>query len=163
MATIFATVRRAINTVVGKGDGNTLRVPGPRTIEVAPSASGTIIDFKLRIPSNARIDLGSKVYYDDLATSGAPTLDVGLYAVDGNITTDDDCLNDGLTLTTAVTYSTAAGLVKDFANGGKMAWEFVNGVTSDPGGFFDIKGVIRDAPTLTNTGSVVLDLKMYDD
>jgi len=164
MATVFATVRRAVNLIFGKGDAGTLVCPGVRTIELAPSASGTIVDFKMRIPSSARIDMrGSHVYWDDLATSGAPTLDIGLYAVDSNITSDDDALNDGLALTTAQTVLTGASVIKDFANGGKQAWEFVNGQTSDPGGFFDVKGIVRDAPTLTNTGTITLDLKYYRD
>lgn len=161
MATKYATIRRATNAIIGKGDGGNVRAPGVRTIELAPSASGTLIDFKMRIPSNLRIDPASRCYYDDLATSGAPTLDIGLYAVDGNITDDDDALTDGLTLTTA--NATGAPIPKDFANGGKMAWEFVNGVTQDPGGFFDVKGVVRDAATVTNTGSITLDLKGYQD
>ncbi len=163
MATVTATSRRAAKTTLGKGEANKLTSHGVRTIEVAPSASGTIIDFALRIPSNARISPLSTIYYDDLATSGAPTLDLGFYAVDSNITSDDDGLNDGLTLATALTYPTRAPVVKDIANSGKQAWEYVNGVTADPGGFFDVKGVIRDAPTLTNTGSVVLDLHTYQD
>lgn len=163
MATVLATVRRAFANVFSKGLSGTLVCPGVRTIELAPSASGTLIDFKLRIPSNARIDLSSGVAYDDLATSGAPTLDIGLYAVDANVTSDDDALNDGLTLATAVTWATRAPLVKDFANAGKRAWEYVNGVTSDPGGFLDVKGVVRDAATVTNTGSITLDLKYYED
>ncbi len=163
MATFYATVRRAINNVFSKGDAGALRSPGVRTIELAPSASGTIVDFKLRIPSSARIDMTSGVAYDDLATSGAPTLDLGLYAVDGNITSDDDCLNDGLTLTTAVTWATRAPVIKDHANAGKRAWEYVNGQTTDPGGFFDVMGIVRDAATVTNTGTITLDLKYYED
>lgn len=163
MATVLATVRRSFAAILGKGMVGTLYAPGVRNIELAPSASGTLIDFKLRIASNARIDLSSSVMFDDLATSGAPTLDLGLYAVDGNITSDDDALTDGLALTTALTYSTRAPVIKDFANAGKMAWEYVNGQTSDPGGFFDVKGVIRDAATITNTGSITLDFKTYLD
>lgn len=163
MATVFATVRRAVNTIFGKGAAGTLISAGVRTIELAPSASGTLVDFKLRIPSHARIDLASGIAYDDLATTGAPTLDIGLYAVDSNITSDDDALNDGLTLATAVTWATRAPVVKDFANAGKQAWEYVNGQTSDPGGFFDVKGIVRDAATVTNTGSITLDLKYYID
>lgn len=163
MATVFATVRRNTNNVISKGDAGNLRIPGVRTIELAPSASGTIVDFKLRIPSSARIDMTSGIAYDDLATSGAPTLDLGLYAVDSNITSDDDALNDGLTLATAVTWATRAPVVKDFANAGKRAWEYVNGQTSDPGGFFDVKGIVRDAATVTNTGSITLDFRYYED
>lgn len=164
MPTYFATVRRAVNTILGKGDAGTLRAAGVRTIELAPTASGTIVDFKLRIPSNARIDVrSSHVYWDDLATSGSPTLDLGLYAVDSNITSDDDCLNDGLALTTAQTVLTGASVIKDHANAGKQAWELVSGQTTDPGGFFDVKGIVRDAATVTNTGTITLDLKYYLD
>ena len=164
MATFYATVRRAVKGLIfGKGDAGNLKALGVRTIELAPSASGTVVDFNLRIASTDRIDLSSSIFYDDLATSGAPTLDVGLYAVDSNITSDDDCLNDGLTLATAVTWATRAPLIKDAANAGKQAWEYVNGVTSDPGGFFDVKGIVRDAATVTNTGSIVLDMKVYND
>lgn len=127
------------------------------TQEVAPAESGTTISFG-KIPSNARILGCSRVYYDDLATSGAPTLDIGLYSVNGNITSDADALTDGLTLATAVTYATALGLPKDFANAGKPAYLFVSGQTTDPGGVLEVKGIIVDAPTLTNTGTITVDL-----
>ena len=162
MATVYATVRRAINTVLGKGDGSKLKALGHRTIELVASASGTIVDFKLRVPTNTRIDSLSRVYYDDLATSGAPTLDIGAYPVDANFTADPDAFNDGLTLATAITSQTAAPMVKDFANAGKQVWEYINGVTSDPGGFVDIMGVVKDAAT-TTTGTIALDVKAYDD
>lgn len=163
MATVNATVRRAANTVLGKGDGNNLKTHGVRTIELAPSASGTIIDFKLRVSLQDRIDLASSIFYDDLATSGAPTLDIGAYPVDGNFTTDDDCFNDGLTLATAVTWATRAPFVKDTANAGKQVWEYISGATKDTVGFADIKGVVRDAATITNTGTIAVDLKTYTD
>lgn len=163
MATVNATVRRTDNTVVGIGEGGTLKAFGTRTIELAPSASGTIVDFKLQIPSNARLSAASRIYHDDLATSGAPTLDIGLYAVNGNITSDDDALTDGLTLTTALVAATGAAVIKDHANSGKRAWEFVNGQTSDPGGVLAVMGVVRDAATITNTGTITLDLYGYID
>ena len=162
MTTVTATVRRAVNAIIGKGDGGNLRAVGARTIELAASASGTIIDFKLRIPSNARIDPSSRAYWDDLATSGSPTLDIGLYAVDNNVTSDDDALTDGLAISSVSTANVGAQVIKDFANAGKQAWEFVNGVTSDPGGFFDVKGIVRDAAT-NAAGTVTLDMKIYQD
>lgn len=163
MATVSATVRRAVNAIIGKGDAGTLRTLGVRTIELAPSASGTIIDFKLRVSLNDRIDATSTIYYDDLSTTGAPTLDLGFYPVDGNFTADDDALNDGLTLATALTYPTRAPLVKDIANTGKQVWEFISGATKDTGGFADVKGIVRDAATAGLTASVVLDMKIYTD
>lgn len=165
MATVKATVRRAVQAVIGKGDGGNLRALGARTIELAASASGTIIDFGLRLPLNARIDAASRIYHDDLATSGSPTLDLGFRAVDGNFTTDDDALNDGIAVSAVMTASTQQGgvpVVKDFANAGKQVWEYISGATKDTGGFADVIGTVRDAAT-NAAGSVMLDMKAYDD
>lgn len=165
MPTVYATVRRAMQLVVGKGDGNTLRAPGARAIELAAAASGTIVDFKLRVPLNARVDALSRLYHDDLATSGSPTLDLGFYAVDGNFTTDDDALNDGIAVSAVMTASTqtiGVPVIKDFANAGKYVWEFISGATANTGGFADVKGVVRDAAT-NATGTVTLDFKLYDE
>lgn len=148
-----ATQRRADSDLaVGKGESGTVKCL-PATVELAASASGTTINFGY-VPSNARILSTSKVYFDDLATSGSPTLDLGFVAVDGNITSDDDALNDGLALSSA---STGSAVVKDVANSGLPAWDFVNGQTSDPGGTFQVQGIVRDAAT-TATGTVTLEL-----
>jgi hypothetical protein len=163
MSTVKATVRRANNTAIGKGASGTLKSFGTRTIELAPSASGTLVDFQLQIPSNVRLSAASRVYWDDLATSGSPTLDIGLYAVDANITSDDDALTDGLAISAVSTANVGAQVIKDFANSGKRAWEFVNGQTTDPGGLLAVKGIIRDAATVTNTGTITLDLYGYED
>ena len=165
MATVSATVRRASNTVIGKGDGGNLRAGGVRTIELAASASATIIDFKKRVSLYDRIDLSSRLYHDDLATSGSPTLDLGFRAVDGNFTTDDDALNDGIAVSAVMTASTqtiGVPVVKDFANGGKQVWEYISGATKDTGGYADVIGTVRDAAT-NAAGTVTLDLKTYDD
>lgn len=165
MATVYATVRRANNCVVGKGDGNTLRQPGPRTIELAAAASGTIIDFKLRVPLSARVDSLSRLYHDDLATSGSPTIDLGFRAVDSNFTTDDDALTDGVAVSAIMTTSTqtiGVPVVKDFANAGKQVWEFISGATAETVGFADVIGTVRDAAT-TTTGTVTLDMKVFED
>lgn len=165
MATVTATVRRKANTIVGKGDGGALRSLGARTIELAAAASATVIDFKLRVPLSMRLDALSRIYHDDLATSGSPTLDIGAYAVDGNFTTDDDCFNDGIVVSAVMTSSTqtiGVPLIKDFANSGKQVWEFISGATADTGGYADIKGIVRDAAT-NATGTVTLDAKAYTD
>ena len=165
MATVTATVRRAVNAIFSKGDAGNLRSPGARTIELAASASGTIIDFKLRVPLSARVDALSRLYHDDLATSGSPTIDLGFYAVDANFTTDDDALTDGVAVSAVMTASTqtiGVPVVKDFANAGKQVWEFISGATKDTGGFADVKGVVRDAAT-NAAGTVTLDMKTYED
>jgi hypothetical protein len=114
------------------------------TIEV-PAASNANSTFTMfRIPANARIKRGSVIQFDDLASSGSPTLDIGFKAVDANITTDVDALNDGIDAFTSATGGTAA-MVKDHANWGKQAWEYVSGQTSNPGGFLDLTVTILDA------------------
>lgn len=153
-----ATPRKA-NSKGSTGIGGALTViPLIATQEVAAAASASTVSFG-KIPSNARILGASKVYTDDLATSGSPTLDLGLYAVNGNITSDDDCLNDGLNVSSA---AASNNVIKDVANFGKQAWEFVNGQTVDPGGELEVKGVIRDAAT-NATGTVTMELLYAQD
>lgn len=152
-----ATERRAAAGVVaGKGDSFNVKAL-VSTIELASTTSGGTIDFG-DIPSNARIMMNSVVYWDDLATSGNPTLDLGLAAVDGNITSDPDALSNGHDVTSA----SNAAVVGDAVNAGLPAWDFVNGQTSDPGGVLTVQGQIKDAPT-NATGTVSLELLYYLD
>lgn len=153
MADNLATQRRSSdNLAVGMGDAYTVKNLSA-TVELAASASGTTVTFG-RIPSNARILGSSRLYNDDLATSGSPTFDIGLIAVNGNITSDPDAINDGLALSSS---GTDVLVVKDAANIGLPAWDFVNGQTSDPGGEFIVRGVVKDAAT-TTTGTITLDM-----
>jgi len=165
LTTNTATVRRAAGkSVIGKGEAGQLISLGARTVELAASDSASTIDFG-NIPSNFRISGLSRLYHDDLATSGSPTLDLGLFAVDSNVTSDDDALNDGIVVSAVMTASTqtiGVPVVKDFANLGKRAYEYVSGQTTDPGGQLKIKGTIRDAAT-TTTGTVTLELYGYLD
>ena len=90
-----ATERRASPGVTpGKGEAHNVKVLACATIELAASASGTTVKFG-RIPSNARILSQGVIYNDDLATSGSPTLDVGLASVDSNITSAPTALTNG--------------------------------------------------------------------
>ncbi|PJN96875.1 hypothetical protein CNY89_00025 [Amaricoccus sp. HAR-UPW-R2A-40] len=130
------------------------------TVEVAAAASANT-QYRLgRIPTTAAIIGGlSKIYWDDLASTGSPTIDVGLKAVNANVTTDVDALNDGLDVATA---AGSASLIKDIANYGKQAWEFVAGVTADPGGELDLIVTILDAATNTG-GTVTVELTIQTD
>lgn len=162
VTTNTATVRREPSgAVIGKGEAGKLVHLGARTVEIVASSSSSTIDFG-NISSNMRIAGCSRIYWDDLATSGSPTLDLGLFAVNSNITSDDDCLNDGLDLSAVSTANVGSQVIKDIANFGKQAWEFVSGQTTDPGGELKIKGTVRDAAT-TATGTVTLDLYGYID
>ena len=165
MATQKATVRRTDNAPIGIGSAGALKHYGSRTIELTAAASADVIDFQIQIPSNLRISSLSRVLHDDLATSGSPTIDIGLYAVNGNITSDDDALTDGIVVSAVMTSSTqtiGVPLVKDFANAGKPAYLFVSGQTTDPGGMLAVKGVVRDAAT-NATGTITLELVGYLD
>lgn len=125
------------------------------TVEAAAAAAAGTEYVMLRIPSNARIIGMSEIAFDDLASTGSPTLDIGLKAVNENMTTDDDALNDGIDCAAA---AGTAKLIKDAANYGKQAWEF-SGESADPGGFFDIIVTIKDAAV--NTGGTITATVVY--
>ena len=159
--TSSATQRKAQSGVVaGKGDANNVRVLLNSTIEMAGTeVVNATVNFG-RIASNARILSTSRVYYDDLATSGAPTLDIGLASVDANITSDPDALSNGHTLATANTAGNSA--LTDPANSGLPAWDLVNGQATDPGGAFDVYGTIVDT-TIDTSGTITLEILGYLD
>jgi hypothetical protein len=127
------------------------------TIELAACASGTTIDFG-KIPSGARILNISRVYWDDLATSGSPTLDIGLKSYRNNsITADPDALSNGHGVSSADATDGAALAALNAATVGLPAWDLVNGLTADPGGELEVYGSIADAAT-TATGTVTVEL-----
>lgn len=146
----LTATRRGTNATASHGLGATMKVM-TATVEVTAAASATSTYTFFRIPSNARVHGTSRAWWDDLASTGSPTLDIGLFAVNSNVTSDADALNDGLDAATANT--TGVSLVKDIANYGKRAWEYVSGQTTDPGGSLDLKVSILDADT--NTGGTV--------
>lgn len=120
------------------------------TVEVTAAASANSIYEMMRIPANARIVYPSTLAFDDIASTGSPTLDIGFRAVDDNITTDPDALNDGIDCATA---AGTANVVKNIANYGKKAWEFVNGQTASPGGLLEVIVTLADADA--NTGGTL--------
>lgn len=111
------------------------------TVEVGAADSDTSTYTFARLPSNARLLGRSFLSIDDLASAGAPTLDIGLYPVrTGDFTADVDCLTDGITLATLGNYD----VIKDRVNYGKMLWELL-GLTSDPKCEMFVRGVMDDA------------------
>lgn len=120
------------------------------TVEVPADSSANSVFTMARVPMNIRITNLSRLAADDLASTGSPTLDVGLFPVGTNFTADDDAINDGIDVAAAALTDTV--VVKDPANIGKYVWELA-GESSDPGGFADIKLTLKDAAT--NTGGTV--------
>lgn len=127
------------------------------TVEVGSADSATSTYHMARLPSNARLCGSSTISWDDLASAGAPTLDIGVFNPTGRtvITDDADAINDGLD---AATLTTGAKVVKTIDNYGKRLWEFVNGQTTDPGGHLDVKISLLDAAV--NVGGTIM-IELY--
>jgi hypothetical protein len=113
------------------------------TIEVGASDSVNSTYAIARLPSNARLLGASRIYTDDLASSGAPTIDVGVFNLSGQstITDDDDAINAGIDVATV----TDAALVNGIENYGKKLYEYVSGQAEDPKGDLDITLTLKDA------------------
>lgn len=118
------------------------------TVEVGSADSATSTYRMARLNSNARLLGASRIFWDDLASSGSPTLDVGVtntvVPTGATITADPDAINDGLDAAASGTPNVAT-LIKDPANIGKRLYEFVNGQTTDPKGQLDIIVTLADA------------------
>jgi hypothetical protein len=154
-----ATERKAGQLLAaGVGEAATVKALIVSTIEVPASSANDTIRLG-RIPSRARILGLGRIDNDDLATTGAPTLDIGLGSVDNNITNDPDALISGIDLASA---GAVTLVLSDAANSGKKAWELVNGQTSDPGGYLDVYATIADAAT-NQAGSLTVELYGYID
>lgn len=108
-----------------------------------------------RLPSNARILGISKLSWDDLATSGAPTLDIGIYNRSGasDITNDVDALSSGH----AVSSASSGNLLAGIATYGDALWEYVTSETVDPKVSLDIKAVLADA-AVTTAGTITVEI-----
>jgi len=134
--TTKATVRRAaFDAVVGKGDAANLKVVSA-TRSLASPAQNSTHKF-LRFDSNTRLHALSRIYWGDFASSGSPTISVGLASVNNNFgAAVPGALTSGLDAATA-TPAGASLLSTTPANSGKMLWELA-GLSSDPGGQIDI-------------------------
>lgn len=132
---------RGPDAVPGPGPAQKLHIV-QRTVEMTAAATDTSTYSFGQVPSNAQlVGYLSKAQWDDLDSAGAPTIDIGLFAVDSNITSDDNALQDGLDVTSAGT----AILPAAFAEDGKEMWQYVSGQSTDPGGLFEVKATLQDA------------------
>lgn len=123
------------------------------TVEVGSADSATSTYSLARLPTNAVILPQSQVVWDDLASAGSPTIDIGLFAADSQteITDDDDAINDGLDAAAVRTVATG-DFIKDPADIGKRVYELL-GLSTDPGGRVDVKLTLKDADV--NAGGTV--------
>lgn len=141
-------------TMADAGEGGGRVKVWVETLEVTAASSGELYSLAV-IPSNARILGHSTIYWDDLASSGSPTVDLGFYPLrSGDFTADPDGLNDGLDVATA---AGSARVIKNIADYGKQAWQFINGLTADPKCDLHLMGTLADAAT-NQTGTVTIEV-----
>ncbi len=126
------------------------------TVEVGSADSDTSTYLIAHLPSNCRLSGASWLGWDDLATSGAPTMDIGTYNFADGTADDVDSINDGLDAATATANTPMLG---DLADNGLYLWEIGTSPTSDPGGFIDIKIVLDDADV--NQGGTISGSILY--
>lgn len=123
-------------------------------VEMTAAASDTSTYRIARLPSGCRLSDLSYISFDDLASTGSPTLDIGIDNPTGRtsdtITFDVDAINDGLDAATATRF---ARLIKSIDNVHLPLWDYVNGQTTDPGGQLDIVITLDDADA--NTGGTI--------
>lgn len=101
------------------------------TVEVTAAATdASTYSAPFGIPHDARM-LGGRVYWDDLASSGSPTLDFGLKSGTKTVTADPDALSNGHD---AATINIAGRPGVSIENIGKRAWELVASATANPPG-----------------------------
>lgn len=129
--------------------------------EMTAGDSDTSTYRMVRLPSNARILGSSTISWDDLASSGSPTIDIGVANPPGlsAITNDPDAINDGLDAASAASKTT---VIKTIDNYGKRLWEFVNGQTTDPKGDLEVYLSLVDADA-NSGGTIVLQLDVTFD
>lgn len=125
------------------------------TVETNADDSVSSTYLLARLPSNARIMGMSTVSWDDLATTGSPTIDIGVFNQSGksDITDDPDGLTNGLDVTSAGSGS----IVNDIADYGKPLWDFVDGQTTDPVAVLDVKATLADA-AITQAGTITVEI-----
>lgn len=136
----LTSTRRGINGAIpGHGDAsNVIRIPCQQTIGAADSATSTYT--LCEVPWNAR--LGGTAYWDDLASSGSPTLDFGLKSGTRSISAAPTALSDGHD---AATINHAGRCIVKPANYGKFAWQLA-GESADPGrGTYNVYVSLLDA------------------
>lgn len=125
------------------------------TVETNADDSANSTYLLARLPSNAVICPSSKLHVDDLASSGSPTLDIGIFNQSGktDITDDDDAIANGIDAATAG----ATLIVSDLTKMNDRLWELVASQTEDPMVMFDIKVTIKDA-AINQAGTITLEL-----
>lgn len=148
----LSATKRGVNNAAGHGLAGSVKCLSATVEVTAAATAASTYDFG-DIPNGARILGISKLSYDDLASSGTPTVRLGLFSIGGNITSDDDALASSVNVYTAASSTTLPTNIDSY---GKRAWEFVSGQTSAPQGNLKVKATL-DADCNTG-GTMTLEL-----
>jgi len=126
--------------------------PGTNMVDVIVTVPAAALQNStygvITLPLKARLHGVSRVAHGDLASSGSPTIDIGLRPAKGNFTADDDAINDGIDVHTA---AAERPLFKVIGDWGKTIGEMTD--ATDMGGNAEIYFTIKAAAT--NTGGTV--------
>jgi hypothetical protein len=132
-------------------------VKGVLEMSAAATVASTY-DFGLIPPDAIICYYASGFSSDDLATTGSPTLSIGLFGENGSLSDlgysdDDDCIRSGIALSSA---NSSTRLIGDIANVNKPVWQLISGVSlSKP-----VRGPLRVKGTLVaadcDTGGTLL-------
>ena len=134
-------------------------------IEMSAAASATsTYDFGL-IPADAILLYSASGFSsDDLASTGSPTIDIGLFGENGNLSSlsysdDDNALKDGIDAASA---NANIRLLGDIANSNKPVWQLISGVSlsSPVRGALRVKATLQDADCNTG-GTIALELAYF--
>jgi hypothetical protein len=123
------------------------------TVEVTAAASATSTYDFFVLPSDAIIR-SIKIETNDLASTGSPTVDVGLFHADLANGGDDNALLDGVDVTSAVNSVTGPPI----AAPEQRAWDYVASQTTDPNRDLTVRATIKDADTNTG-GTMTLEIQ----
>lgn len=134
-------------------------------LEMSPAATvASTYDFGL-VPADAILCYyASGFSNDDLATTGSPSLLVGLFGENGNLSDlgysdDSSCLRNGIPLSSA---GSATRLIGDIANANKPLWQLISGVslTKPVRGALRVKGTLSVSDCDTG-GTMLLELAYF--
>ena len=139
-------------------------VKGVLEMTAAASATSTY-DFGL-IPADAILLWSASGFSsDDLASSGSPTIDIGLFEDNDNLTSlgysdDDNAIKDGIDVATAA--NSNIRLLGDIANIDKPVWQLISGVSTSNRvrGSLRVKATLKDADCNTG-GTIALELAYF--
>lgn len=127
------------------------------TVELTAAASATSTYDMFRIPSDLILN-EIRFISDDLASTGSPTVDVGLFHADLASGGDDDCLLADVDVASAAVDTTTQLFPDNEPH--KEAWDYVASQTTDPHQLLIVRATLKDAAVNTG-GTLTIEITGY--